>query len=207
MVVKKIFNSPISSNCYVIHTNNNHNCIIIDPGSKDNNLLIEYLKANNIFPNLVILTHEHFDHIWGIVELQNKYCFNLVCNQVCANAISDPKKNLSIFQDQIGFAINHDVETVESLDFETNWFTTKLEFINTPGHSEGSICVKISENVFCGDLMIQNEKTITKLPGGSKDKLKNSIGNLKKVISPNSLIYSGHGDTFKFIDYFLYTMF
>lgn len=207
MIVKKIVNSPISSNCYVIHTINNSNCIVLDPGSIDNKLLLEYLKENNLSPNLVILTHEHFDHIWGIADLQNKYSFNLLCNQVCANAISNPKKNLSIFHDQIGFAINHDFETVESLNFQINWFENKIVFMNTPGHSDGSICIKINENIFCGDLMIQNKKTITKLPGGSKDKFNNSIRNLKKANNPDSIIYSGHGEIFYFKDYFLYAKF
>jgi hydroxyacylglutathione hydrolase len=92
MVIKKIKNDPISSNCYVIHNKVNQECLIIDPGTENNYTLNKYLNYKKIFPKYVILTHEHFDHIWGVIDLQKKYNFILICNKVCSNAISDPKK-------------------------------------------------------------------------------------------------------------------
>lgn len=205
--IERILNTPVTSNCFVLHEPNGSECILIDPGSDDNTQLMTYLNQHRLLPTAVILTHEHFDHIWGLVGLNDHFTFKLICNQVCANAIINPKKNLSLFHDQVGFAINNEVSTVELLNHVYKWNGMQFKFIQTPGHSEGSISIQLNEMLFCGDLMIQDEKTVTKLPGGSVSKLKNTISVLKKDFSPETLIHSGHGESFFLRNYFMYNEF
>jgi hydroxyacylglutathione hydrolase len=204
MHIERIPNTPITSNCFVLHEQYSNECLIIDPGSEDCSRLITYLNQNELLPTTVFLTHEHFDHIWGVVGLSENYKFELICNQVCANAILNPKKNLSLFHDQVGFAIKNDVTTVEMLKHEFNWNGKKLKLIQTPGHSAGSISIQLDKMLFCGDLLIQDEKTVTKLPGGSFTKLKESFRMLKAEFSPETLIHSGHGENFPFKNYYIY---
>ena len=204
-IIKKIINSPVNSNCYVLSKIGIKECLIIDPGSIDNNTLNKYLQSNKLLPSSIILTHEHFDHIWGVNDLLNKYSLRLISNTFCKLAISNPKKNLSLFFDQVGFSITNKVECIETMNYELIWNEVKLKFIQTPGHSNGSISVLVDNYLFCGDLLIQGEKTVTKLPGGSSIILKHTLSKLKNEISPNVLIYSGHGKNFKFCDYFMYS--
>jgi hydroxyacylglutathione hydrolase len=202
--VERILNEPVSSNCFIVLRSCEKDCLIIDPGSEDTTTIVSYLTQNDLVPSHVILTHEHFDHSWGVIGLSKYYSFSLLCSQVCANAIINPKKNLSIFYDQVGFTILNRVTTVEALGFQFDWNQCKLFFIKTPGHTESSISVKISNLLFCGDLLIQNEKTVTKLPGGSANKLSQTLKRLKAALPPDTLVYSGHGECFLFKDYFLY---
>ena len=202
--IARIPNTPVTSNCFVLHEPNSNQCLIIDPGSDDNYTLLDYLKQYELSPNTIILTHEHFDHIWGVVELSEHYTFELICNQVCANAIVNPKKNLSLFHDQVGFSILNKVITVEILNHEFIWNGRQLKLIQTPGHSEGSISIQLDEMLFCGDLLIQGEKTVTKLPGGSVTKLNETFKKLKSELSPETLIHSGHGESFPFKKYYIY---
>jgi len=202
--IERIPNTPVMSNCFVLHEPNSKECLIIDPGSNDNLTLMAYLTQHELLPTTVILTHEHFDHIWGVVGLSDQYTFELICNQLCANAIVNPKKNLSLFHDQVGFAILNEVTTSEKLNHEFSWNGKEFRLIQTPGHSEGSISIQLDEMLFCGDLLIQGEKTVTKLPGGSLTKLKESFSELKAEFSPETLIHSGHGESFLFKDYFIY---
>ena len=171
MLVHILKNNPVDSNCYILYLKTNSNCIIIDPGSKNSDELISFLKSKNLKPEYIFLTHEHFDHIWGINSI---YLFSeplLVTSKECSDMIRDPKKNHSLFYDKIGFAILHPVITIESLNRVLYWKEKKIEFFDTPGHTNGSISIHIDEMLFCGDLIIQNVPTITKLPGGSKIKL------------------------------------
>lgn len=202
--IERIPNTPVTSNCFVLHEVDSNDCLLIDPGSDDNDALLDYLQKNQLCPSNVILTHEHFDHIWGVVGLSENFQFKLVCNEVCATAIRYPKKNLSLFHDQVGFSILKDVTTAESLQHELNWNEKKLKLIQTPGHSEGSISIQLDDMLFVGDLLIQNEKTVTKLPGGSVTKLKESFSKLKADFSTKTLINSGHGESFSFGNYFHY---
>jgi hydroxyacylglutathione hydrolase len=202
--IQRILNTPVTSNCFVLHESNSAECLIVDPGSNDNSALMAYLTQHNLFPKTVVLTHEHFDHIWGIVGLADQFTFELICNEVCANAIANPKRNLSLYYDQVGFPVLNEVTTVEELNHECSWNGKQFKFIQTPGHSEGSISIQLDEMLFCGDLLIQDEKTVTKLPGGSLTKLKETFNKLKADFNPETLIHSGHGESFSFKTYFIY---
>lgn len=202
--IERILNKPITSNCFVLHKQNGSECLIIDPGSDDNSILLGYLEKEKLSPTTIVLTHEHFDHIWGVIGLSKLFTFELICNQDCANSIVNPKKNLSFFHNQVGFAILNQVTTVEMLSHKFNWSGKQFYFIHTPGHSEGSISIRLDNMLFCGDLLIQGEKTITKLPGGSVLKFKDTFNKLKTECSPDTLIYSGHGESFLFENYYMY---
>ena len=70
--------------------------MVIDPCVSKNALL--YLKGKNINRILVILTHEHYDHISGVNWLKENFenvC--VLCSQLCADALDNPCRNLSEF--------------------------------------------------------------------------------------------------------------
>jgi glyoxylase-like metal-dependent hydrolase (beta-lactamase superfamily II) len=118
--------------------------------------------------------------------------------------IRDSKKNHSLFYDQIGFEVNAPVKPTNSFNNRLYWNNRFIYFLNTPGHSDGSICISIDNILFCGDLMIQDEETVTKLPGGSKIKFSESLLFLKKIIEPTTIVYSGHFFEFPFNQYYKY---
>jgi len=60
------------------------------------------------------------------------------------------------------------------LDFDF----VKLKVIHTPGHTEGSVCYLVENNLFTGDLLMRNTIGRTDLPGGNYEKLSRS---LKKI--------------------------
>lgn len=197
MLVHTFKNQPIDSNCYVIYDEHYKSCIIIDPGTNGSTEIIEFIDSKKLIVDYVILTHEHFDHIWGVnalVEFANPI---IIASQYCANMVKDPKKNLSLFYDQVGFIISKEIKSIERLQESITFGKHAVKFIYTPGHSEGSISVNINQSLFSGDLMISGLKTITKLPTGNKKKLLNSLELIKKKFSnKNIIVYPGHGDNF-----------
>lgn len=197
VIIEKIVNSPINSNCFIIYQRNCASCIIVDPGSKDSVEIIAFITKNNLKPEFVILTHEHFDHIWGVNELKLNYNVKIICSQLCSDKIVDRKKNMSIFYDQIGFETypcDISIESVENILF---WNDIKIDFIRTPGHTDCSISFLISDNIFVGDFIIPGFKTVTKLPSGSKNDLIESLNFIKENHKKqNFKVYPGHGDLF-----------
>ena len=87
--VKRFINNPISSNCFVVFDKaKGLHCIIIDPGSEIQSELFEYLDSYNLVPEFIILTHEHFDHCWGVNGLREKYNdIKLVCSSECSSTM------------------------------------------------------------------------------------------------------------------------
>lgn len=91
MFIYKIKNSPITSNCYILY--NDSKCIIVDPGSSNNNEIYDFLNLKSLTPEYIFLTHEHFDHIWGLNDLRSTYLNLKVISSIeCSNAIACSKK-------------------------------------------------------------------------------------------------------------------
>lgn len=189
-------NNPIDSNCYLIIDNKERKALIIDPGCEDCGEIIDYLNVNNISPDFILLTHEHFDHIWGINDLKNRFNSKTICSNECADRIIDRKKNLSVFYNQIGFCTPQaDILFYDSIStFE--WYENKIKFIKTKGHSEGSSCFLINNYLFTGDTIIKNQKTILKLPESNKTSLIGSLELIATICDNNTVLLPGHGESF-----------
>ncbi len=200
MTIETIINFPVNSNCYVLYPEIGKNCIIIDPGTENCNELIEFLTKKSLTPTFVILTHEHFDHVWGVNKLSALFSANVICSVKCLNLIGDKKRNLSIFYDNKGFEVTlkRPVIFSEEIKFEKEII---LKLFETPGHSPGSISVLIGNDLFVGDLILIDNATVTKLPGGSKKQLKESIIKLHNLFQHKPIrVYPGHGKSFEFND-------
>jgi hydroxyacylglutathione hydrolase len=197
--VEQIINNPINSNCFIVYTAKNSSCVIIDPGTEDCKEVLNFLKQKKLIPEYIFLTHEHFDHIWGVNKLKEMFSCKLVCSAICAENIINKKKNLSVFYNQIGFeTCQADVILKDPLSV-IHWNSYVINFYWSPGHSDASICIYINGLLFTGDTIIKNEKTVIKLPSGSKIKLIKTIDDLKNnFFGKKIFIHAGHGSSFWF---------
>lgn len=67
--------------------------------------------------------------------------------------------------------------------------------IHTPGHTQGSICLLIdAENtLIAGDTLFQGSIGRTDLPGGSYEKILQSIHQKLLVLPGETIVFPGHG--------------
>ena len=99
--VVRIINQPVTSNCFLLYDREvNNDCLVVDPGSEYPDELEQLLKDLNLYPKYILLTHEHFDHIWGCNYLVEKYHSKIICSVLCSEAIQDAKRNHSLFYNQ-----------------------------------------------------------------------------------------------------------
>lgn len=209
LTLKQIENIPISSNCFVLYDKAvGNNCIVIDPGSEDNSSLYQYLEQEDLLPKYIFLTHEHFDHCWGVDDIREVYSdVKLVCSQICSEAIQDKKKNYSVFHQQPGFDLKPADIVLEDVNWKVNWNGYNIRFEPAQGHSAAGIIFFIDKYVFTGDTLIKNIKTVTKLKTASKEKLKDSLLMFENEKGKNLIVCPGHGETFKLDEYNLDLMF
>lgn len=201
--VFQLINAPIPSNCFVFFDKAyGNNCIIVDPGSKDTNELITFLENQSLFPYYIFLTHEHFDHCWGVNELVERYNIPIVCSKACSEAIKSEKKNCSVFYDpKERFVITSKIICVESINYKLFLGDNEILFFATPGHTDAGICFTIDHNLFTGDTLIKEMRTVTKLPTGSAIKLHETIELLNNLKGKGYMVYPGHGVCFHLDDY------
>lgn len=164
---------------------------LIDPGERLSSNVITWLLKNNRVLDFCLLTHEHFDHLIGYNKIINKFNAKTYCSDETKNAISNSRKNLSYYHN-IPFEYEIKNRVYKLPDFIT--------VMKTPGHSKGSICFLIENCLFVGDTILENKKNITsKMPGGNKNELKESISLIRKLAKSDKLnIFPGHGEIFKY---------
>lgn len=196
--IDRLINHPISSNCFIIWEENDtcgNECILIDPGSKQPDVLMEFLTKQNLIPHYIFITHEHFDHIWGVNYLRERYPDVLLVSHECASQnIGNSKKNLSLFYDGVGFEMKK--ADILVTDFKSIlWKQYPIELLATPGHSQGGMCIRIGENLFVGDLILKDLAPVVKLPGADIHQLKQSLDLIKlKYKEENLILKCGHGE-------------
>jgi hydroxyacylglutathione hydrolase len=202
--VERFINHPVPSNTYVLYDETNGNeCIIVDPGSKDSSDLLTFLDNSDLLPKYIILTHEHFDHVWGTNAIRDKYGSKIACSKVCAEKIGKPLNyfNLLYFNDDEMFQINDVDIIIDNFDYQMLWNGFTINFLDTPGHSSSSMCLFLDGIFFSGDTLVKGEKPmIKKRYEGSHTEFKKSINLIFNKFNPDLLVYSGHGDKFKLAD-------
>jgi len=191
--------SPVFSSCtYVIYSPSTEDALVIDPGNPDIAPLVESLELHGVkCVPYILLTHEHFDHVGGVNALRQQYQSTVVCSDLCGQAITDPKKNMSVYFDGNGFACEAAEWICEQHGWELPWCDGNVKAFPTPGHSPGGICVVIGQALFTGDTFLGKVKSPTHLPGGNKLDLRESIAKIMNRFVDETVVFPGHGSSFR----------
>ena len=72
MTIRDFSLGIMRNNCYVISNDFNKACVIID-APQNPKAVIEYIKENGLKVSHILITHNHFDHIDGLDELQEAF--------------------------------------------------------------------------------------------------------------------------------------
>ncbi len=196
ITVTSISHPPFGTNTYVLTRDEHAGCLVIDPGGWGNRRIEETVLGLGREVELVVLTHEHFDHIGGLPVLLKRWPCRVVCSRVCASAMADPMRNFSRYMINRDVACEAEATCCEDLNGCLQWDEATLRFISTPGHSPGSICITVDNLLFSGDTLLHGRKRAINLPGGDKQELQRSVSLLFRTSSPDTMVYPGHGEPF-----------
>lgn len=141
----------------------------------------------------VLLTHAHFDHIYGLnrlLELNPRV--KVLTNEAGRVMLLDDKKNMSRYHETpFVFDYPANIQLVNDGDEIALDASTTGKAIFTPGHSPSCITWIIGDHLFTGDAFIPGIKTVTNLPGGNKLQAIDSIETIKRL-SVGRTVYPGH---------------
>ena len=197
--VLRFDNTPVPSNTYLLVNEIGKNCIVIDPGTKEQTNVYNYIQSHGLTLDYIILTHEHFDHCWGVNYLLDAFPAKVVASRLCAEWIQTPLNyfNQLYYNSDEMYQINKVDVIVEDIDWNLMWKDVPVVFINTPGHSNKSICIEIAGCLFTGDTILYRTKPhLKKRYGASKSDLKDSIENIYHSYSGDTKVFPGHGEPF-----------
>lgn len=178
MLIKSLVNSVFNSIEY------KYGSVLLDPGDD----WIDFRTTST-----VLLTHAHFDHIYGlnrVIELNPDV--RVYTNESGRGMLLNARKNLSFYHES-PFEIFDPTRIVVVNDrneiYLTNGMMAKAIF--TPGHNPSCITWQIEDALFTGDSFIPGIMTVTNLPGGNKLQAEESIALIKRLAIGRT-IYPGH---------------
>ena len=177
------------TNCYLIETEKA--AIIIDPAFKRQKL-VDFLKENEDKERLVLITHAHFDHIGGAVNLREETGVKIGIGALDNPALSDDDLNCAA-------SFNRSLTPFEADCLYNDGDVIKvgnieLTVITTPGHTVGGVSYITENVVFTGDTLFKVSVGRTDFAGGDFDVLEKSIKKLY-TLPDETIVYPGHGES------------
>lgn len=180
----------IGVNSYIFGADDSKTCCVVDPG--DAKLLQHELERLSLQCTHILLTHAHFDHIWGLSALK-KQTGALVCvHEDDAPMLVNARLNMSVMvgrpvNDTPADVILHDNGVLEAAGLS-------IRVLHTPGHSPGGVCYVIdSEKIaFVGDTIFLESVGRTDFPGCSQHALYTSIRDCIFTLEGDYSLYPGH---------------
>lgn len=179
--VIKIYPTGFSCNSYIV-TADGESGILIDPGQES---VMEDVANEKIHITHVLLTHGHFDHIGGCRAAQESGA-SVLCHETETEVIE--KYNLA-YEFGAAFPRFKPNGTFKEGDYDFGGIAVKV--METPGHTKGSVCFLIGDNLFTGDTLFCGNIGRTDFATGDYSALERSIKKLY-ALKGDYRIYAGH---------------
>lgn len=163
---------PIGTNCYFLQDEESGLMAIIDPGDDWERILHQVKKAEGEV-KYILLTHGHYDHTTAVPDLVKALPgVQVHIHQADANGAGSQLFPLAA---QVKDLNNYDEGDTLSLGSLT------IEVLHTPGHSKGSVTLKVGDVLFTGDTLFCGSCGRTDLRGGSYEEIMASLKRLGEL--------------------------
>lgn len=192
MIVKKFIPLEFAANNYLVYDNDTKEAVLFDcAGSND--AIFDFIEKEGLNLKYIFITHAHFDHVGGLKGFKEKF------QNVKVLMAADDKvlyENLAMQCDLFGQRRVEAVEIDEYIDEnrEIDFSGEKIKVISTPGHSKGSVCYLLGDNLFAGDTLFLEEIGRCDLPTGNFKEIEHSIKEKLFKLEDKIKVFTGHGD-------------
>ena len=190
--VKNLTVGMVETNCCLVYNEETKQAVIVDPGDAAD-VIREECRKLELSPELILLTHGHFDHIGAVDAVCEKYGVPVYIHEADAPKLTDPEANTGC---RFGHPVT--VRTQPRLlhdDEELHLAGIGLKVLHTPGHSKGSVCYLLEGNqgILTGDTLFKGGYGRYDFADGNFHELKESLRTLFHL-TPQMPAWPGHGE-------------
>lgn len=179
MFVKMFTVGLMETNCYLAGDLEAEEAVVIDPGfdkASEAERILGEIQHNKFHVKYIVDTHGHPDHTGGNKALKDATRAPLLIHELDAPMLEDTVPDKTISEGDV-------LELGE----------VKLRVLHTPGHSPGSVALLAADSIFVGDTLFAGSMGRYDLPGGSLERLMNSLKTKLLVLPDDIKVFPGHG--------------
>ena len=176
MNIQKLTLGLYQTNIYIL--SNDTEAVVIDPGYEPD-IILDALEGKEL--KAILLTHGHFDHVGAVKEL--------VAETGCKVYIHAADLSLPpmITAGQLYYTHTYaEGDTVCPIE------GAALHVLHTPGHTPGSVCLLLGDQMFSGDTLFEGSCGRMDLPGGDQLQMHQSLNRLVSL-QADYHVHPGHG--------------
>ena len=176
MNIQKLTLGLYQTNIYIL--SNDTEAVVIDPGYEPD-IILDALEGKEL--KAILLTHGHFDHVGAVQDLAAE----TDCDVYIAEA--DLSLPPMITAGQLYYTHTYaEGDTVCPIE------GAALHVLHTPGHTPGSVCLLLGDQMFSGDTLFEGSCGRMDLPGGDQLQMHQSLNRLVSL-QADYHIHPGHG--------------
>lgn len=195
--IKTFSVNTLGENTYIV-SDETRECVIIDCGAMfpdEEEAIKAYIADNSLTVKHHLLTHAHFDHVFGCPFISREYGVNPTLHR-------DDKHLYDSLDEQakkyMGIELPIQLPPIQQLllhDSKVSFGNHQLRVIHTPGHSRGSVFYVCDDEhvAFSGDTLFRASIGRTDLEEGSTPDILNSLQQKVAKIPWETKVYPGHG--------------
>ena len=187
-----VVNSVFTSKTYFLTQEGNPSVWLVDCG--DVPPIVDMLSSMGgaFIIKGVLLTHVHYDHIYGLPRLTEKFpSLRVYTNEYGKNALTDIRLNYSKYHND---PIEYESENVVTCDEGTMielFDGVQAKVYHTPGHNPSCLTYEVGDYLFTGDAYIPGIKVVTTFKGGDKVKAAESVERILQL-AEGKVVCPGH---------------
>ena len=187
LYLEQLLVGPMDNFIYLVGSKSTREVALIDP-AWDIDALLTHIKEKDLKLTSVLVTHYHPDHIGGgmgghsiegIAELLEKDPVKIFVHKLEAEGV---KKVTGVSDIDLNIVESGDHLTIGEND---------IEFLHTPGHTPGSQCFKVNNNLVSGDTLFVQGCGRVDLPGSDSEDMFHSLQKLS-ALPDETILYPGH---------------
>lgn len=198
---KKFYFNDFHECCSVLWDKSKE-CVIVDPGfynPQEQEQLFGFIEANSLKPVKILLTHGHFDHVFGVKATAAKYGIAVMMHPADKVILENNGFFCNMFnlrEPDCDFE-TEDIKDGDVIAFggETPEDAIRLEVLETPGHTPGGVCYLDRTNalLLSGDTLFAGSIGRTDNKWGDYDALMEGIMGKLMVLDGDITVFPGHG--------------
>lgn len=179
------------ANCYIVYDRETGASAVIDPGAEAGKILA-FISENDLKVGNIFLTHGHYDHILAAQQIKDKTGARIVIHEADAPCLESA--HAALYTSIVGEPFTVSKADIKLKNGEKTLVgTVEAEFIHTPGHTPGSMCIRMDNALFTGDTLFAGDIGRTDLPRGDDGDMDSSLRTLY-FLGYDYIVYPGHGE-------------